>query len=153
MNMQSFKKGTAICFVLSALIPKASADVLIAKSGKAAAKVVVDGAADPTEKQAADELAFFLHIVTGGSFPVVQEDSGNGSRLLVGPGAAKRADPKFAAAGLEKEEIIVRTAGNDLILAGEAREPRSTRCTLFSRTSSAAAGGHRRPAICLGSAP
>lgn len=130
MNMQSLGKGTALCIILSALIPKASADVAIARRGKAAAKVVVDEGADPTEKQAAGELAFFLHIVTGGDFPIVQEAVGDGGRLLVGEGAVRLADPGFNAGGLGKEEIIVRTAGSDLLLAGGS--PRATLYAVYA---------------------
>jgi len=130
MQATSLRKKVLLCFALSLLASKAAADVTIARRGKAAAQVVVAGGASETEKQAAGELAFFLHIVTGGNFQVVQEAAGNGGRLLVGEGAARLADPRFNAAGLGKEEIIVRTAGHDLILAGGS--PRATLYAVYT---------------------
>ena len=110
---------------LALLLPLAlSADVLIATRGRAAASVVVDAAAGPVERKAAEELAFFLHIVTGADFPIVSEAPAAASRLLVGEGAARAADPGFRAASLAPEEIVVRSAGRDLILAGGS--PRGT---------------------------
>lgn len=124
MQAASLRKKVLLCLTLSLLASKAAADVTIARRGKAVARVVVAGDASETEKQAAGELAFFLHIVTGGDFRVVQEAAGDGGRLLVGEGAARLADPGFNAGGFGKEEIIVRTAGKDLILAGGS--PRAT---------------------------
>ncbi len=107
------------------LLPLAlSADILIATRGRAAASMVVDSAAGPVERKAAEELAFFLHIVTGADFPVVEKAPAAVSRLLVGEGAARAADPGFRAASLAPEEIVVRSAGRDLILAGGS--PRGT---------------------------
>lgn len=107
------------------LLPLAlSAGIRIAERGRAAASVVVDVAAGPVERKAAEELAFFLHIVTGADFPVVTQAPAASSRLLVGEGAARTADPRFRAAALAPEEIVVRSAGRDLILAGGS--PRGT---------------------------
>lgn len=130
MQATSLRKKTLLCLILSLLASKAAADMMIAKRGKATAKVVVAGGASEPEKQAAGELAFFLHIVTGGDFPIVQEAAGEGGRLLVGEGAVRLADPGFNAGGLGKEEIIVRTAGNDLILAGGS--PRATLYAVYT---------------------
>jgi hypothetical protein len=130
MQVASLGKKVLLCFTLSLLASKAAADVTVAKRGKAAARVVVAGEASETEKQAAGELAFFLHIVTGGNFQVVQEAAGDGGRLLVGEGAARLAEPGFNAGGLGKEETIVRTTGRDLILAGGS--PRATLYAVYT---------------------
>jgi len=130
MQATSLRKKVLLCLALSLLASKAAADVTIARRGKAAAQVVVAGGASETEKQAADELAFFLHIVTGGEFRVVQEAVGDGGRLLVGEGAVRLADQGFKAGGLGKEEIIVRTSGPDLILAGGS--PRATLYAVYT---------------------
>jgi hypothetical protein len=130
MHATPLRKKVLLCLILSLLASKAAADVAIARRGKAAAKVVVAGDASETEKQAAGELAFFLHIVTGGEFPIVQEAVGDGGRLLAGEGAVRLADPSFNAGGLGKEEIIVRTAGSDLILAGGS--PRATLYAVYT---------------------
>jgi hypothetical protein len=118
------------------------AEVTIAKRGKAEARIVVDAGAGPVERQAAEELAFFLHIVTGGDFPLSGDASATSAttgltgsaatapRILVGAGAARAtrlsrtADPGFDAATLKPEEILVRLSGRDLILAGGS--PRGT---------------------------
>jgi hypothetical protein len=114
-----------------ALLPRAlSGDVPIAKHGKAEASIVVDAGAGPVERQAAEELAFFLHIVTGADFPVSGDAPATASRILVGPGAARSAVPGFDAAALKPEEIVVRTAGRDLILAGGG--PRGTIYAVYS---------------------
>lgn len=130
MQAASLRKKALLCLTLSLLASKAAADVTIARRGKAVAKVVVAGDAGETEKQAAGELSFFLHIVTGGEFRVVQEAAGEGGRLLVGEGAVRLADPGFKAGGLGKEEIIVRAAGPDLILAGGS--PRATLYAVYT---------------------
>jgi len=127
MRAVSLKKWIFLCFLTSFLASKGLADMTIAKRGKAVAKVVVAAEASETEKYAAGELSFFLHILTGGDFPVSQEASADRGRLLVGEGAARLADPNFAAAELGKEGILLRTVGSDLILAGG-----SARATLYA---------------------
>ncbi|MGA2534227.1 MAG: DUF4838 domain-containing protein [Candidatus Aminicenantales bacterium] len=96
----------------------------IARGGKAVASVVVGAAATDTERQAAAELALFLHLVTGAGFPIGPGAEGPGGRLLVGEEAARLADPSFLAKSLAAEEIVIRSAGNDIILAGGS--PRGT---------------------------
>jgi len=97
----------------------------IARGGKAVASVVVGAAATDTERQAAAELALFLHLVTGADFPVgATAADGSGGRLLVGEEAARLADPSFSSKTLAAEEIVIRSAGNDVILAGGT--PRGT---------------------------
>ncbi|MEW5899895.1 MAG: DUF4838 domain-containing protein [Acidobacteriota bacterium] len=119
-----FGKTTLGLFLACVLISSAQAEVKIARRGKATAAVVVAAEASAAEKHAAFELAFFLHIVTGGDFPIVSACSPGQSRLLVGAGAARMIEPGFSAAGLREEEIIIKTAGSDLILAGGS--PRGT---------------------------
>jgi hypothetical protein len=118
------RKAGPLALVLATFFSTSSADVVVATKGKASAEVVVAQDASEPEKQAARELVFFLHIVTGGDFAVVVSPSRNGGRLLVGAGAAKLADPHFTAEPLKEEEIIVRTEGSDLVLAGGS--PRGT---------------------------
>ncbi len=114
----------------------AASDLTIARGGRAAARIVVAETAGDVEREAASELGFFLHLVTGADFPVTQprdwEDNrkpnappviGNG-RLLVGEIAALLADPGFKASALAPEEIVVKSVGDDLILAGGS--PRAT---------------------------
>ena len=107
--------------VLAALPPALSAFEPIARRGRAEARIIVDAAAGPVDVRAAEELAFFLHIVTGGDFPIARSASvapAGAPRLLVGALAARAADSAFDGARLAPEEIVVRSVGRDLILAG-----------------------------------
>jgi hypothetical protein len=106
----------------------AVAEVGLARHGRAQARIVVAADASETERFAADELAMFLRIVTGASFPIVDapREDGAGGRLLVGPAAAQAAGLDLPA-GLASEEIVIRSAGRDLVLAGG-----SARGTLYA---------------------
>jgi hypothetical protein len=115
--------AVAIVAVLT-LTTAGASQVIVARSGRARSAVIVAENAAETEKQAARELALFLHLATGGEFPVLSAAHGGESRLLVGEDAARLADPSFAASSLAPEEIIIRAAGRDLILAGGS--PRGT---------------------------
>ena len=100
------------------------ADVKIARKGKPASLIVLAADASETEKWAADELAFFLHLSTGCPVPVSYDFTPRENRLLVGEKAARLAGPDFEAMALGPEEIVVQTRGHDLILAGGS--PRGT---------------------------
>lgn len=117
-----------IAIVLAAL--PLSASLRLARAGRAQARVVLAADAAATERFAAEELALFLHIVTGATFPVVEDDGRPGGRLLVGLAAAASAAPDLATAKLSPEEIVVRTVGDDLILAGGS--PRSTLYAVYA---------------------
>ncbi len=95
-----------------------NATVTIAENGVAKAVIVIaEDAAEP-ERHAANELAEFLKQITGAKFEIVHKIAGKRPCLLVGPKAAKLADADFSTDGLGAEGIIIRTAGNNLILAG-----------------------------------
>ncbi len=124
-----------IPFVLTAGVvafaaPPLSASVDIAHRGRALARVVVAPDAAETERFAAWELSLFLRIVTGAEFPVREDAAPEGANLLVGPGAARRAGHDTGAPGLLPEEIVVRTAGHDLVLAGGS--PRATLYAVYT---------------------
>ncbi len=106
------------------------ADVVIARKGLSQARIVLAADASETERTAARELAFFLHIVTGAEFPVATEaGTSDASRLFVGSGAGKAADPGFPT-GLGAEEVYLATKENDLYLAGGG--PRGTLYAVYS---------------------
>jgi len=125
---------TASAFILSltvGLTPLTlNGAIKIARGGEARARIVVAADASETERFAADELALFLHIVTGGDFPILTDPGNSGGRLLVGPGAARLAAPKVDLAGLGPEEIVVLSAGDDLVLAGGG--PRGTLYAVYT---------------------
>ena len=100
----------------------------IADKGTARATIVVAKEATEPEKHAATELAAFLKQVTGAPFQAAEQ--AEGPRLLVGPDAAKLADPKFSTDGLGADGIVIRSAGNDLILAGG--RPRGTLYAVYT---------------------
>ncbi len=111
------------CGLISAAASAQDA-ILIAEDGRSRAAIVVAADASEPERFAAGELAAFLHEISGAEFPVQQEVSADVSRLLVGPGAAKLADPAFSTDGLGSEGLVLHSVGRDLILAGGS--PRGT---------------------------
>ncbi|MCP4710810.1 MAG: DUF4838 domain-containing protein [Planctomycetes bacterium] len=92
--------------------------------------VVVSSDADESVQHAAAELVFFLHQITGAKFEITHRTSSDTSRILVGPQAARLADPEFSTVGLGDEGMVIRTIGNDLILAGG--NPRGTLYAVYS---------------------
>ena len=133
LRVRAWGALAAISVFVTVLAPALDAKVVIAKGGKAVARVVVAPDADETEKYAAWRLGFFLHIVTDGEFPVTTETAAAAERpyrLLVGEGAARLADPQFPSSALQPEEIALYTRGNDLILAGGS--PRGTLYAVFT---------------------
>jgi hypothetical protein len=163
MNNPSRTFRRLIPFMLTAGLvafaaPPLSASVGIAHRGRALARVVVAPDATETERFAAGELSLFLRIVTGAEFPVREDASPDGANLLVGPGAARRAGHDTNAPGLLPEELVVRTAGRDLILAGGS--PRATLYAVYTFLedvagcrwwTSTASRMPRRPSLSVGS--
>jgi hypothetical protein len=118
MNMRVVLIGVVVGMGAE-LGPRAVAqEITIAENGFSRAAIVVAADATEAEKHAAGELARFLKEVTGGDFAVGDKAKPGQRRLLVGPGAARLADPRFSAEGLGEEGLILRTVGDDLVLAG-----------------------------------
>jgi hypothetical protein len=97
----------------------------LAQDGKASATVVVAADATAAEQTAATEIATYLQKITGADFRVRPEDRApaNGSRIFVGPTAFAKAQG-LDTDKLGAEQWIVRTLGNDLVVAGG--RPRGT---------------------------
>jgi hypothetical protein len=108
----------------------ALAGLTLARHGRAQVRIVLGPGASETERYAADELALFLHIVTGAVFPIVDAPGTPGGRLLVGPAAAGAAAPGIPLSGLAPEEVLVRTSGEDIVLAGGG--PRGTLYAVYT---------------------
>ena len=104
--------------------------VTIAKDGAAKAVIVVASDADEPEQHAANELAGFLRQITGAEFEIQAPPAAGQSRLLVGPGAAKLAEANFSTDDLGADGIVIRTVGDDLILAGG--RPRGTLYAVYT---------------------
>jgi len=104
--------------------------ITIAQNGTAKAVIVVAADASEPENHAASELADFLRQIAGVEFEISHTPAENKSCLLVGPGAAKLAVPDFSTDGLGADGIIIRTSGDDLILAGG--NPRGTLYAVYT---------------------
>jgi len=104
--------------------------VTIAEKGVAKAVIVIAEDAGEPEQHAAAELADFLQQITGAKFDIVHPPAAKRCRLLVGPKAAKSAAADFSTDGLGTDGIIIRTVGNDLILAGG--HPRGTLYAVYT---------------------
>ena len=113
-----------------AAVRPALAKLRIAAGGHPAVRVVVAADATETERFAADELALFLHLVTGARFQVSEDPGRPGGRLLVGPSAAAMLGAGLDLAQLASEEILVRSVGGDLVLAGGS--PRGTLYAVYA---------------------
>ena len=105
-------------------------DVTITENGVAKAVIVIAEDAPKPEQHAATELADFLQQITGATFEIVHPDAAKRSRLLVGPKAAKLAAADFSSEALGADGIIIRTVGNDLVLAGG--HPRGTLYAVYT---------------------
>jgi len=106
------------------------AEATIAANGVAKAVIVVSDDASEPERHAAAELASLLQQITGAKFEIVPPPAAGRSRLLVGPKAAKLAVPDFSTDGLGADGIVIRTVGNDLVLAGG--HPRGTLYAVYT---------------------
>lgn len=115
--------------ILSCFVLQARAITLATESRSTAVIVVAADATEP-EKYAAGELAGFLEHITGAEFDVTNSPGDAKTRILVGPGAARLADRDFSAKDLASEGIVVRTVGNDVILAGG--RPRGTLYSVYT---------------------
>jgi hypothetical protein len=104
--------------------------ITIAQNGQPKAVIVFAADATEPERHAADELAGFLRQITGAKFEIQAPPAAGQSRLLVGPDAAKLAEADFSTDGLGSDGIVIRTVGDDLILAGG--RPRGTLYAVYS---------------------
>ncbi|HTA30692.1 MAG TPA: alpha-glucuronidase family glycosyl hydrolase, partial [Candidatus Cybelea sp.] len=98
---------------------------VIAENGVARTVIVVDPKATSTEAYAARQLAASLHEITGASFEIRTNSEAPASAIIVGAGAAATAAfPQTPLTQLGEEELVIRTEGDRLLLAGG--RPRGT---------------------------
>jgi hypothetical protein len=123
-----FVAASFLCLVLS-FTSAARADFAIAKSGKPTCVIIQQADATAPERKAADELAQTLEKITGAKFPIHEAaEKISGNAILIGPGPiAKKLFPEIPFADLKPDEMIIRTKGNKLLLAGGR-----TRGTLYA---------------------
>lgn len=119
--------ATLVMVALSlTLASSAGAAVTLARHGTTRHVIVLDPAATEPERHAARELADALRQVTGAEFPV-QTSAGESPRraIFVGQGSAARERfPDVPWDQLEGEEVVLRTRGDQLLVAGG--RPRGT---------------------------
>lgn len=130
MSLQKLKTVLAIITICFPCIPSRAMAVIIAENGQPKAVIVVAVDAPEPEQHAASELADFLRQITGAEFEITHPPAAGKSRLLVGPEAARLADPGFSTNGLGSDGIIIRRVGDDLILAGG--HPRGTLYAVYT---------------------
>ena len=128
-GMQRLLLVVGITSFLCAAVFRLEAHTL-SDAGRPRATVVVAADAPAPVRHAADELRYFLSRVTGATFSIRHNVSPGGINLLVGPQAARLREPGFSTEGLGEEGVVLRTLGNDVILAGGA--PRGTLYAVFT---------------------
>ncbi|UCG59816.1 MAG: DUF4838 domain-containing protein [Phycisphaerales bacterium] len=129
MDQRNMEVTSLLClfvFLIAAPVPGA----VISRNGSAEAVIVIAPGAPESEQHAAAQLAHFLQEVTGAEFQIGPPAAPGKSRLLIGPNAARLADPQFSVTGLGSDGIVIRTIGNDLILAGG--QPRGTLYAVYT---------------------
>jgi hypothetical protein len=104
--------------------------IAIAQDGQAKAVIVIAADAPAPEQHAAKELADFLRQITGATFELAGQRKPQASCIFVGPAAARLAEENFSTEGLGAEGIVIKTVGNDLILAGGP--PRGTLYAVYT---------------------
>ncbi len=112
---------------LLALLPlPTKAEMLLAKDGQAPCVILRPAGAAGPESFAADQLAEALKAITGAEFAVQEAgDSAPETAILVGQGpAAKALFPEVPFDQLGQEEVVIKTKGHRLLLAGG--RPRGT---------------------------
>jgi hypothetical protein len=115
----------SILLALLATTAACQAELLLAQNGKTKNVILTDPAATAPEQNAAKELAAALEQMTGARFLIRTNVKAPGRAILVGAGAAARqAFPDVPFDALGGEELIIRTKGNRLLLAGG--DPRGT---------------------------
>ena len=140
--MQYLIRAIVICLVTTLVSSGCSAaptqntnlktPIELAKNGHSQYVIVLAADAIPSEKMAADELQKYLQEITGTTFPIQSETEVNinAPQILVGSGTkAKVLLPHQNWNSLGSDGIVIKTVGNNLILAGG--RPRGTLYAVF----------------------
>ncbi|MCL2118929.1 MAG: DUF4838 domain-containing protein, partial [Planctomycetaceae bacterium] len=108
--------------------------IILAKDGRATAKIVTPDSATPVEQTAAKELQSHLgEIVEGSTWEIITESQADKNATLVLVGNSKLARELFPAVDFDAipyDGIVIQTRGNKLLLAGH-----ETRGTLYAVTT------------------
>jgi hypothetical protein len=113
------------------MIAGSSFGLNLSENGQTRYTIGVASEASETEKTAARELQAHLKLVTGAEFPIQSSENIAGPTIWVGPSEkAKKLAPNVDWAALETEGIVMKTSGEDLLLAGG--RPRGTLYAVYS---------------------
>jgi hypothetical protein len=124
ITRRDFVTGAAVAFAATAALPSVPANTAKA-SGRWT--IVQQSGATPAEQTAAEELASFLRLSTGGRFEIRAVAVGvpPEKAIIVGPGPVAQAlFPDEALHRLQPEEFVMRSRKGRLLLAGG--RPRGT---------------------------
>jgi hypothetical protein len=133
--MQPHRRTFAAFCVFACLATSASAGLILAENGLARATIVIADAPSDQAREAATVIQEYLGTITGAAFAITPEsEAPSGNLILVGR-SAKVSDlgvalPAGLTPRMEEEGFVVKTAGNNLILAGN--EDWEYRGTLFA---------------------
>src|SRR5213593_912785 len=104
---------TRLVLIMGLLIASNAGAVTLSREGKSDYVIVISASAIPAEQTAAQELADHLKKVTGAAFPIKSEqDAPAAHRIFVG------LFPNHDQPALGHDGIVIKTIGDDLILAG-----------------------------------
>ena len=119
------KKLLLICLIVAGGT-LARGEMILADHGKPRCVIVQPAGATATEQFAASELALHLKLITGAEFTIETNTiEAPEHAIIVGPGPLEtKLFPGIDFASLGPEELVMRTAGDRLLLAGG--RPRGT---------------------------
>jgi len=118
MLTNRIRKTLLLSIVLLFIVTETAKAIEIARDGTAHATIVIEKGTAYPERHAASELASFLKEVTGTGYLISTIGEGKSNRILIGEKSARLADPDFSVVDLGSDGLIIRTIGDDLILAG-----------------------------------
>jgi hypothetical protein len=109
-----------------ALTLEIQAELILVENGQAKCVIVRQPGATPPELHALKDIADTLKQITGAEFTIQDADTKLPERaIIIGPGSAARAlFPEIPFDQLAAEEIVIKTKGNHLLIAGG--RPRGT---------------------------
>ena len=111
-------------FLFAASLP-VQGEVSLAQNGRTKCVIVIDPDSSAPERTAAVALASTLREITGAEFVLQTNRQAPSHAILVGGGAAaRRAFPNLPFDALAPEEMVIKTKGEQLLLAGG--RPRGT---------------------------
>lgn len=125
-------RGLIGTIFLSVGLVNAETELQLASGGKARHAIFLDDDAIPAEITAAEQLRKYLNAVTGADFAIHRGEKPAGDLPLihVGPGLhARELLPDEDWESLGADGLVIRTAGEDIILAGG--RPRGTLYAVF----------------------